>query len=50
MRLEKAEEFSKAAQRCLEEEWSNSAVSRAYYAMFQATKAAPAAVEIHRPF
>ena len=50
MSLEKAEEFVKAAQRCLEEGWYNSAVSRAYYAMFQAARAALAAVGIHRPW
>jgi uncharacterized protein (UPF0332 family) len=35
MSIEKAEEALKAAQRCLQEGWHNSAVSRAYYAMFQ---------------
>jgi uncharacterized protein (UPF0332 family) len=49
MSLEKAEEFVKAAQQCLEAGWCNSAVSRAYYAMFQAARAALAAVGIHRP-
>jgi uncharacterized protein (UPF0332 family) len=49
MSLEKAEEFVKAAQQCLEAGWYNSAVSRAYYAMFQAARAALAAVGIHRP-
>jgi uncharacterized protein (UPF0332 family) len=48
MSLEKAEEFLKAAQRCLEEGWYNSAVSRAYYAMFQAARVALAATGIHR--
>jgi uncharacterized protein (UPF0332 family) len=50
MSLEKAVESLKAAQRCLEEGWYNSAVSRAYYAMFQAARAALAAVGIHRPW
>ena len=50
MSLEKAEEFLKVAQRCLEEGWYNSAVNRAYYAMFQAARAALAAVGIHRPW
>jgi uncharacterized protein (UPF0332 family) len=49
MSLEKAEEFLKAAQRCLEEGWYNSAVNRAYYAMFQAARAALAAVGLDRP-
>ena len=50
MSLEKAEEFLQAAQRCLEEGWTNSAVNRAYYAMFQAAREALAAVGIHRPW
>jgi uncharacterized protein (UPF0332 family) len=50
MSLEKAEEFLKVAQRCLEEGWYSSAVSRAYYTMFQAAIAALAAVGIHRPW
>jgi uncharacterized protein (UPF0332 family) len=50
MSPERAEEFLKVAQRCLEEGWYNSAVSRAYYAMFQAARAALAAVGIHRPW
>jgi len=49
MSLEKAEEFLQAAQRCLDEGWYNSAVSRAYYAMFQAARAALAAVGSNRP-
>jgi uncharacterized protein (UPF0332 family) len=49
MSLEKAEEFLQVAQRCLEEGWYNSAVSRAYYAMFQAARAALAAAGIERP-
>lgn len=50
MSLEKAEEFLHAAQRCLDEGWYNSAVSRAYYAMFQAARAALAAIGIRRPW
>jgi uncharacterized protein (UPF0332 family) len=50
MSLEKAEEFLKAAQRCLEEGWYNSAVDWAYYAMFQAARAALAAAGIDRPW
>jgi uncharacterized protein (UPF0332 family) len=50
MSLEKAEECLKAAQRCLEERWYNSAVSRAYYAMFQAARAALASTGIVRPW
>ena len=50
MSLEKAEEFQKAAQRCLEEGWYNSAVNRAYYAMFQAARAALATAGIDRPW
>jgi uncharacterized protein (UPF0332 family) len=50
MSLEKAEEFLKAAQRCLEEGWFNSAVDRAYYAMFQVARAALAAAGIDRPW
>jgi uncharacterized protein len=50
MTLEKAEEFLEVAQRCLEEGWYNSAEDRAYYAMFQAARAALTAVGIHRPW
>ena len=50
MSLEKAEEFLKTAQRCLEEGWYNSAVGRAYYAMFQAARAALASAGIDRPW
>ena len=50
MSLEKAEEFVKAAHWWLEEGWYNSAVSRAYCAMFQAARAVLAAVGIHRPW
>ena len=50
MSLEKAEESLKAAQRCLEEGWYNSAVSRSYYAMFQAARAALASASIVRPW
>jgi uncharacterized protein (UPF0332 family) len=50
MSLEKAEEFLKTAQRCLEEGWYNSAVGRAYYAMFQAVRAALAAAGIDWPW
>ena len=49
MSLEKAEEFLQAAQRCLEEGWYNSAVSRAYYAMFQAARTALTSAGIDRP-
>jgi len=50
MSIEKAEEFLKAAQQCLEEGWYNSAVDRAYYAMFQAARAALATAGIDRPW
>jgi uncharacterized protein len=43
-----AHEFLQAAQRCLREGWYNSAVNRAYYAMFQAARTALAAVGIDR--
>jgi uncharacterized protein (UPF0332 family) len=49
MSLEKAYEFLQSAQRCLQEGWYNSAVDRAYYAMFQAARTALAAVAIERP-
>jgi uncharacterized protein (UPF0332 family) len=49
MGLEKVHEFLHAAQRCLQEGWYNSAVNRAYYAMFQAARIARAAVAIERP-
>ncbi|HXH11856.1 MAG TPA: HEPN domain-containing protein [Alphaproteobacteria bacterium] len=48
--LEKAEEFLQAAHRGLDEGWYNSAVSRAYYAMFQAARAGLAAIGIRRPW
>jgi uncharacterized protein (UPF0332 family) len=50
MSPEKAEECLKATQRCLEERWYKSAVSRAYYAMFQAARAALASTGIVRPW
>jgi len=50
MSLEKAEEFLKTAQRCLEEQWYNSGASRAYYAMFHAVRAALAHAGIDRPW
>jgi uncharacterized protein (UPF0332 family) len=50
MSLEKAEEFLKAAQRCLEEGWYNAAVSRAYYAIFQAAQTALTSAGIDRPW
>jgi uncharacterized protein (UPF0332 family) len=49
MSLEKADEFLQTAQHCLQEGWYNSAVNRAYYAMFQAARAALAAVALERP-
>jgi uncharacterized protein (UPF0332 family) len=49
MSLEKAHEFLHTAQRCLQEGWYNSAVNRAYYAMFHAARIALAAVAIERP-
>jgi uncharacterized protein (UPF0332 family) len=49
MSLEKAHEFLQTAQRCLQEGWYNSAVNRAYYAMFQAARAALATVAIEQP-
>jgi uncharacterized protein (UPF0332 family) len=48
--LEKAQEFQKAAQRCIEERWYNSSVSRAYYAMFQAVRTALTHAGIARPW
>lgn len=50
MSLEKAEEALKAAKRCLEEGWYNSAVSRAYYAVFQAARAALTCAGVDRPW
>jgi uncharacterized protein (UPF0332 family) len=49
MSLEKANEFMQTAQRCLQEGWYNSAVNRAYYAMFQAARTALTAVGVERP-
>jgi uncharacterized protein (UPF0332 family) len=49
MTHEKAHEFLLVAQRCLQEGWYNSAVNRAYYAMFQAACTALAAVAMDRP-
>jgi uncharacterized protein (UPF0332 family) len=48
MSLEKANEFIQTAQRCLQEGWYNSAVNRAYYAMFQAARTALSAVRVER--
>lgn len=50
MSLEKAEEFLKTAQRCVEEGWYNSGASRAYYSMFHAVRAALANAGITRPW
>ena len=50
MSLEKAKESLMAAQRCLEEGWYNSSVSRAYYAMFQAARSALALAGFDRPW
>lgn len=49
MSLDKANEFVQTAQRCLLEGWYNSAVNRAYYAMFHAARTALAAIAIDRP-
>ena len=40
MELERAQESLQAAELCLQAGWVNSAVSRAYYAMFQAAQVA----------
>jgi uncharacterized protein (UPF0332 family) len=48
MSLEKAHEFMQTAQQCLQEGWYNSAVNRAYYAMFQAARTALRAVGVER--
>lgn len=50
MSLEKADESLKAAQRCPEEGWYNSGASRAYYAMFQAIRAALTHAGVDRPW
>lgn len=50
MSLEKAEEFLRTAEQCVEEGWRNSAASRAYYAMFHAVRAALANAGITRPW
>jgi uncharacterized protein (UPF0332 family) len=49
MSLDKATEFVQTAQRCLQEGWYNSAVNRAYYAMFHAARTALAAIAMDRP-
>jgi uncharacterized protein (UPF0332 family) len=49
MSLEKAQEFLQAAQHCLQAGWYNSAVNRAYYAMFQAARTALATIAVDRP-
>jgi len=49
MSLDKAQECVQTAQRCLQEGWYNSAVNRAYYAMFHTARAALAAVALDRP-